>query len=175
MNTSTKYIAIDPAKLEAEFNQYYPINGDVCNKIMNMYHIGEAQTIYETYGLDAVMHGSFIAIVSNPVIVDIDKIVNTLRKTYTKPTKNNSIKYKHYRNACGIINTLSLIGPTIINYEKMRLTMMNPKNYVQFKYTPTPKIIKSIYENNIIKCCNSICNKSNLCYEAIFQKWPYPE
>jgi hypothetical protein len=161
--------SIDYAKLESDFNsQYYPINGDARNKIMNMYQIYDARTIYETYGLDAVMHGSYSAIVRDkPGIVDIDKIISNLRKTI-KPTRNTLIKCESYRNTCGVINTLADMVIPITKYENKRLTMPDPKKYIQFKCKVVIlKINNDTYHNTLKKCCDFIENGKR------YQSHPY--
>jgi hypothetical protein len=82
-----------------------------------------------------------------PICCDvINKISSTSRKTF-EPTRDTLIKCESYRNTCGVINTLTCMVSNMANYEKNRLTMLDPKKYVQFKCNVIVAIDDTTYQN----------------------------
>ena len=143
---------IDYTQLENSFkSHYYSIYQDIKNKIQNRYELHNMRNIYEIYGLSIIINGNRPTC-QTPTIVDINKIITELKKSYDKPTKSKIVSCEQYHKFCGFINTMARLVVPINNYEKKRLTMPNPNKYIQIKTKPVVEIDVNIYRASLKKC-----------------------
>lgn len=142
---------VDYKQIETSIKQRYSSILHECYNIRNRYNIYNARNIYETYKLESMI-SSNEPICKVHTVVDIDKIIAELKKIYDKPTKSKIVTCENYHNVCGIINTFSRINTSINEYERIRLTMPNPKNYIQIKIKPLVEINVDVYRASIKKC-----------------------
>jgi hypothetical protein len=161
---------IDYTQIENSFktHDYYPICRDIKNKIQNNYTLHNVRNIYDIYGLSAIINGDDSPTCETPTIVDINKIITELKKLYDKPTKSKIVSCDQYYKFCGFINTMARLVVPIDNYEKKRLTMPNPKNYIQIKTKPVIEIAVNIYSGSLKKCNDF--DKAGLMY---LQQFPW--
>ena len=133
--TNVEVKSIDYKQIEQTFQSqyFYPIYRDFQNKINNQYNLYNARSIFEIHGLLHITNSSGKSICEKPTIVDINKTIIELKKIYNNPTKSKPVTCENYNKYCGIINTISNTISYIINYEKARLTMVNPQNHIQIK------------------------------------------
>jgi hypothetical protein len=143
---------IDYTQLENRIKGSYRSIFLECHGMQNKYNIQNVRNIYDTYNLTTLRDGAGSPTCKAPTIIEIDKIITALKKLYDKPTKGKIVTCENYHNLCGIMNTFARTNLSINNYEQIRLTMPNPKNYIQIKIKPLVEVSVDTYRANIKKC-----------------------